>query len=191
MLARGRHGVLFNLKKQMLIQAYQRSWEHDFQQIKEILEENIVIDDLTIEHVGSTSVKGLAAKPIIDIDIVYKKTASFHEIKRGLEALDYYHNGNQGIVGREVFKRNKKDRNHVILDAITHHLYVCHIDSEELRKHLIFRDYLRENQQAREAYERLKYEIAEIVNQDRKAYAKLKEIKARTFVESVLAKGGR
>ncbi len=175
----------------MLIQAYQRSWEHDFQQIKEILEENIPIDDLTIEHVGSTSIQGLAAKPIIDMDIVYEKPESFQEIKRGLEALDYYHNGDQGIVGREVFKRKKKDGNHAILDAIKHHLYVCHIGSEELRKHLIFRDYLRENQPAREAYERFKYEIAEIANQDRKAYAKLKEIKARSFVESVITKGGR
>lgn len=172
----------------MLIQEYQESWEHDFQQLKEMFEENIPIDDLTIEHVGSTSIPGLAAKPIIDIDIVYEKPASFHDIKRGLEALDYYHNGDQGIIGREVFKRNKKYQNHVLLDAITHHLYVCHINSEELRKHLIFRDHLRENPKAREAYESLKYEIAEIANQDRKAYAKLKEVKARTFVESVIEK---
>lgn len=172
----------------MLIQEYQESWVNDFNSLKRILEEGISTDDINIEHVGSTSIKGLAAKAIIDIDIVYEKTASFNQIKQGLEKLGYYHNGDQGIVGREVFKRIQKEEKHVILDAIQHHLYVCQTNSDELQRHLLFRDYLRENQKEREEYEKLKYKIAEIADQNRKEYAKLKEVMAKEFIGSILKK---
>ena len=101
----------------MLIQPYQKRWEDDFKKLMKILTEHISTNDIKIEHIGSTSVKGLAAKPIIDIDIVYEKPASFKDIKIGLETMGYYHNGNQGIEGREVFKREKERKNHQILDG--------------------------------------------------------------------------
>ena len=172
----------------MLIQEHQEYWENDFNELKKVLEENIPTNDIKIEHIGSTSIKGLAAKPIIDIDIVHEKSASFKEIKMGLEKLGYYHNGNQGIQGREVFKREKKGENHITLDSIKHHLYVCHINSDELQRHLIFRDYLRENERERAEYEKLKYKIAEKTNQDRKKYAKLKEVMAKEFIELIIKK---
>jgi len=172
----------------MLIVKYQERWVADYNLLKNIFEENISINDIEIEHVGSTSVKGLAAKPIIDIDIVYKKLESFTVIKRRLEELDYYHNGDQGIVGREVFKRNKKQGNHIVLDSIDHHLYVCHVASDELRRHLAFRNYLRENQLAREEYEVMKYTIAELAGQNKEEYASLKAVMARDFVESIIGK---
>ncbi len=71
----------------------------------------------TIEHVGSTSVPNLDAKPIIDIDIVFTESKTLPMIKAALEAIGYYHNGNQGIEDREVFKRNGK-LNHSSLDTI-------------------------------------------------------------------------
>jgi len=112
----------------------------------------------------------------------------FKEIKKNLVTLGYYHNGNQGIIGREVFKRNKQGVNHIELDSIPHHLYVCQINSDELRRHLFFRDYLRENSKKRIEYENLKYKIAEMAKQDRKEYAKLKEDMAKEFVESIIEK---
>jgi GrpB-like predicted nucleotidyltransferase (UPF0157 family) len=90
----------------------------------------------------------LESKPIIDIDIVYKNQSHFGKIKFELTRMGYYHNGNQGIEQREVFKRNGKGTNR-ILDSITHHLYVCLNDSEELKRHILFRDYLRKNDSAR------------------------------------------
>ena len=56
----------------------------------------------------------------------------------------------------------------------------------ELKRHLLFRDYLRNNSAAREEYQILKYTLAEIANHDRKVYAALKEIKARAFISSIL-----
>lgn len=175
----------------MLIQQYKKQWPNDFKQIKKVIENSVSTDDIKIEHIGSTSVKGLAAKPIIDIDVVFEKPASFSEIKVSLEKLGYYHNGDQGIEGREVFKRNKQGEHHTILDAIKHHLYVCHVNSEELRRHLVFRDYLRKNEEKRIEYEALKYKIAQLTNQNRKEYAKLKETMAKDFVESIIKDAAR
>lgn len=174
-------------KNRTLILEYQESWVKDFNNLKNVLEENLSINDIKIEHIGSTSIKGLAAKPIIDIDIIYENPESFKEIKESLVTVGYYHNGNQGIIGREVFKRNIKEDNHIVLDSIKHHLYVCQINSDELRRHLFFRDYLRENPKQRKEYEKLKFKLAEISNQDRKKYAKLKEVKAKEFIESIIA----
>lgn len=170
----------------MLLLPYQSSWADDFRSIRDVLQRHSRIEDLRVEHIGSTSIPGLAAKPIIDIDLVFEESSSFPIILEDLEAIGYSHNGDQGIPGREVFKRKKGIAPHPVLDGIRHHLYVCHIRSEELLRHLKFRDRLREDEASRIAYEQLKYEIARLTQQDRKAYAKLKETMAREFVESIL-----
>jgi GrpB-like predicted nucleotidyltransferase (UPF0157 family) len=168
----------------MLIQPYTPQWIADFQAIQGVLQETLSSLSISIEHVGSTAVPDLDAKPIIDIDIVMHASA-FEAIKTRLEAIGYYHNGNQGIEGREVFKRQKVDLQHPTLDFIKHHLYVCAQDSVELRRHLTFRDYLRTHTEARLAYQRLKYEIAEEAQHDQKQYAYLKEVKAKSFINQL------
>lgn len=172
----------------ILIQKYQSNWVNDFNAIKEVITDSLKGVDIKMEHIGSTAVKGLAAKPIIDIDMVYQEVESFGAIKAGLAKLGYYHNGDQGIGGREVFKRDKGTTTHWLLDSIQHHLYVCQADSKELQRHLLFRDFLRAHEKERKEYEALKYEIAKRTNQDRKAYAKLKEVMADEFVESIIRK---
>lgn len=169
----------------MLIQEYSPNWIIDFETISKILHETLLNYIIAIEHIGSTSIPHLAAKPIIDIDIVYSKNADFEAIKTCLESIGYFHNGNQGIENREVFKRNEIAKNK-ILDIITHHLYVCPIDSEELQKHILFRDYLLANEATRIQYQSLKYEIAEAANQDKKKYAELKELKAKDFIDNII-----
>ncbi len=172
----------------MLIKEYQASWANDFMAIKNIIQQALAPLIIPIEHVGSTSVVGLAAKPIIDIDMVYENEADFSTIKKNLEQLGYYHNGDQGIKDREVFKRVESAKKHPVLDTIIHHLYLCPVHSVELQRHLAFRDYLRENSEARQEYGQLKYRIAERAEQDMMTYAYLKQTMARSFVESILAK---
>lgn len=172
----------------MLIQEYNESWAKDFGTIKHIIQEVLIDLDISIEHIGSTSIPRLAAKPIIDIDIVYNKPTDFDAIKVKLEEIGFYHNGNQGIEGREVFKRNPSWRTHPILDSITHHLYACHVDSHELHNHILFRNYLIAHEDIRIAYQNLKYMIAEKANQNKKLYAQMKEIKAKNFIETVVKK---
>ncbi|MEL7159615.1 MAG: GrpB family protein, partial [Bacteroidota bacterium] len=89
----------------MLIQDYRAYWPIDFARLSEVLTAALAGTNHHIEHVGSTAVPGLAAKPIIDLDVVYYAPEAFGEIKDSLEQLGYYHNGDQGIPGREVFKR--------------------------------------------------------------------------------------
>ena len=166
-----------------LIQKHNSNWSIDFEKIKSILITSLDALEIRIEHVGSTSVLGLAAKPIIDIDIVYLPGVSFLEVKAVLENLNYFHNGDQGIPNREVFKRVEEDPRDGVLDEIDHHLYVCPADSIELGRHLLFRNHLRKNEVARAQYQKIKMEIAEEANQDRKKYAAIKEVKLRAFIE--------
>lgn len=170
----------------MLIKDYDASWPEGFAKISAVIANALHGVDHRIEHVGSTSVPGLAAKPIIDIDIVYMKPCDFLEIGRRLYKLGYMHNGNQGIPDREAFKRIESHRKHRILDKIRHHLYVCPVGSAELKRHLLFRDYLRENEWARKEYYKLKKDIAVRANHDQKVYANLKETEARDFVLRII-----
>lgn len=169
----------------MLLQPYTPTWASNFEEIKKILNQEMPDYILDIQHVGSTSVPNLSSKPIIDIDIIFRKNDDFEKIKNSLEQLGYYHNGNQGIEGREVFKRNGK-QTHEILDKITHHLYVCKHDAVELQRHILFRDYLRKDELTRNYYEKLKYEIAAETNQHKSDYATQKQLKANPFIDYVI-----
>mgnify|MGYP001493326528 CR=1 FL=1 len=140
-----------------------------------------------IEHVGSTSVPGLDSKNIIDIDIIYESESEFKKIKVGLTEVGYYHNGNQGIEQREVFKRIGQTSD-PILDKISHHLYVCPSESKALERHLLSRDYLRKNDWARLEYQEMKYELANKAAQDKKRYAELKELNVNEFIDSIIEK---
>lgn len=169
-----------------LIQVYNPSWVNDFEEIRNVLLSEIADHILDIIHVGSTSVPNLASKPIIDVDIVYREQDDFESIKNGLEKLGYYYNGNQGIEGREVFKRSGKNDN-AILDKIKHHLYVCRFDADELTRHILFRDYLRKDALTRNFYQQLKLEIAREVKNDKTKYADLKQLSANPFIDYVIA----
>lgn len=168
-----------------LIQPYQTKWAEDFQLLVEHLQAALAGLPIRIEHVGSTSVVGLAAKPIIDMDIVFLQTISFDAVRTKLEATGYYHNGNQGIIDREVFKRLDKIA-HPVFDSIVHHLYVCPENSLELDRHLRFRDALKASAAARNAYEQIKLELAALAGQDRKLYAEMKEAHATALIQQVL-----
>ena len=172
----------------MLIQKYNPLWAQHFQVLKLEFQNALQGLNFKIEHIGSTSVIGLAAKPIIDIDIIFYNELEFQKIKKQLINIGYFHNGDQGIPDREVFKRKNNLEKHPILDKHMHHLYVCINESEELNKHLIFRDFLRENDWAKEDYKSIKIDIAEKANQDRKKYAALKEILAKDFIQSIIDK---
>ncbi len=169
----------------MLIKKYTTDWVKSFADLKH--EINIGLSDLEyeIEHVGSTSVPELDSKPIIDIDIIYKSESDFDKIKSGLIKIGYYHNGNQGIEKREVFKRNGKQIDGT-LDTITHHLYVCPTDSKSFERHILSRDFLRQNDWARLKYQELKYELAVKANQDKKLYAELKELNVNEFIDKII-----
>jgi GrpB-like predicted nucleotidyltransferase (UPF0157 family) len=112
---------------------------------------------LSIEHVGSTAVPGLAAKPIIDIDIVAAPDRIPTIIAR-LETVAYVHIGDMGVPGREAFR--------ISADTPAHNLYVCVEGCASLRNHLALRDYLRSHPDAARAYGGLKKQLAEAFPND-------------------------
>ena len=132
----------------------------------------------------------LAAKPIIDIDIIYFNNGDFEKIKLGLDNIGYYHVGNQGIKDRDVFKRSGKGTRG-ILDTVKHHFYACPVGCKALERHILSRDFLRKNDWARLQYQQLKYELAEKAEQDRKTYAVLKEQYVNDFIDTIVAEEKR
>ena len=139
--------------KKVLVLPYDTAWAEDFKAIKRELE--IALGNLAIgiEHVGSTSIVGMSAKPCIDIDVIIEDYSVFKEVCEALSDIGYIHEGDLGIKDREAFKYSDKPH----LKA--HHLYVCPKNSPELHRHLTFREYLKSNPEAIKKYSRTK-EIA-------------------------------
>ncbi len=169
-----------DIKKPIEVHEYNSEWTNEFNRIKEKIES--IIGDLIIDihHVGSTSIEGLAAKPIIDIDVEIQSYDAFNEIVERLIQYGYVHNGNQGIEGREVFKQTQND------GLMSYHFYVCQSDCRELRRHIRFRDFLNENHQLRDEYAELKKQLAIKYRNDREAYTDSKT----DFIKSVMIKAG-
>ena len=159
----------------VVVAEYDERWPRTFALIERQLREVLGALALAIEHVGSTSVLGLAAKPIIDIELVIASTLQFLPVKERLEKFGYIHRGPCGVPGRETFR--------CIIDLPWHHLYVCVIGAVPLREHLQFRDRLRANPDVAAAYAALKRELAALYPNDRDAYTEAKT----DFIRSQLA----
>jgi GrpB-like predicted nucleotidyltransferase (UPF0157 family) len=120
---------------------------------------------LAVEHVGSTAVPGLAAKPVIDLDVIVRAGDVEHAVAR-LATLGYVHRGELGIPGRHAFRPPPGEPGH--------HLYVCVEGGTGLRDHLRFRDHLRAHPAAAAEYAALKRRLAEEHRDDREAYQRAK-----------------
>lgn len=140
--------------KRVEVVPYEPAWQARFEELRAHLLSILNGQDVRVEHVGSTSVPGLAAKPILDVDVVLQNETNFEQVKAALEANVYYHIGDLGISGREVFKYDNKPQ------LMPHHLYVLSENSEELKRHLTFRDWLRSHSEDREAYAQAKMAAA-------------------------------
>ncbi|MBQ9807087.1 MAG: GrpB family protein [Clostridia bacterium] len=146
--------------KRVVVVPYEEAWKTAFEKIKNEIEAEIGDLVLGIEHVGSTSVEGMSAKPCIDMDVIIKDYSVFDEIVGKLGAIGYIHEGDLGIRNREAFKYTNKPH------LMKHHLYVCPQDSEELHRHIIFRDFLRQNIEAVKEYSSVKEKAAELYPND-------------------------
>lgn len=140
--------------KKVTVQAWDPGWTQDFSAIRRELDAGLGELAVAIEHVGSTAVEGLAAKPIIDIDVVIRDHTPLAAVISALARIGYRHEGNLGIPQREAFCYDGKSH------LRKHHLYVCPESSPELRRHITFRDYLRSHPEDAAEYGRVKTEGA-------------------------------
>lgn len=152
----------------VLVLPYDEAWKAAFEEIKSEIEAVIGDMILGIEHVGSTSVVGLCAKPCIDLDVVIQDDSNFDEIVKKLGSIGYIHEGDLGIKDREAFRYTDKPH------LMTHHLYVCPKDSAELHRHIVFRDFLRNNADAVRQYSEVKETAAGLFPNDIDRYIEYK-----------------
>jgi GrpB-like predicted nucleotidyltransferase (UPF0157 family) len=162
------------LPNPVIIEDYDPRWPQLFEMLRSRIAP--VLDELaiSIEHVGSTAVPGLAAKPIIDIDVLLRSSTDLAVVIRKLADLGYEHRGDLGVSGREAFRAKAA--------AVQHHLYVCPLGSLEYDRHIAFRNYLRTHAADAHAYVLLKRQLASKFGSDREGYNEAKS----DFVQRIL-----
>lgn len=154
--------------RKVIVLPYDEAWKSDFENIKTEIEGALGDLILSVEHVGSTSVEGMSAKPCIDIDVVIKDYSVFEAVVLRLETIGYIHEGDLGIKDREAFRYANKPH------LRNHHLYVCPKDSEELHRHIAFRDFLGTHPEAIKKYSEVKEKAAGLFPDDIDGYIRYK-----------------
>jgi len=149
----------------IVIVEYDPAWPLEFERLRERASAALGDVAISIEHIGSTAVLGLAAKPLIDLVVVVEPDKVELAIER-LSAIGYVHEGNLGVEGREAFAPPESEPRH--------HLYVSPTDSEELRAQLAFRDRLLASAELAAEYEALKRDLALRFRDDRPGYTDAK-----------------
>jgi GrpB-like predicted nucleotidyltransferase (UPF0157 family) len=167
------------MNEQIIIFEYDANWKNIFEKERDLI--NSIIGEYIeqIEHSGSTSVDGLAAKPIIDITIGIRKLSDAIHCIPKLEKLNYEYvpKFEKELPMRRYFRKPPKGSG-----KRKFHIHMVEITSDFWKDQIDFRDYLRKNKTARDDYARLKYELAEKYKDDRSAYTDAKT----EFVNEIL-----
>ena len=157
---------------------YDPRWPAIFEAEAARLDPVVVPLSITLEHIGSTAIPGLCAKPVLDILAGYDDPAGLQDIIAAMTAAGYVHRGERGISGREFFRRGTPR---------AYHIHLTQRNSAFWRDHLRFRDALRADAALRDGYARVKRELAAKYPADREAY-----IEGKTpFVLDVLRRAVR
>ena len=141
---------------------YDPNWPNIFDALRERIWPVLSGCATSIEHVGSTAVPGLAAKPIIDMTVVVPASDDVPVAISHLAELGYTHQGNLGVEGREAFRTPGA--------MPRHHLYLCASGSLALRNHLAVREHLRGYPDVAKEYGDLKKRLAAQFPADIDAY---------------------
>lgn len=160
--------------------SYQTSWPSTFEAEAQRLRRRLGDRCVRVDHVGSTAVPRLSAKPIIDIQVSMTSLADRDFLERAMHELGFAHVdlGAFDLI-YPFFKRPKRWPS-------SHHVHLCQSGGEQERKHLAFRDYLRRHPEAATAYEREKRRLAQAyrgdTNDSREQYSLAKTL----FIEAIL-----
>ncbi|WP_084157473.1 GrpB family protein [Oceanobacillus manasiensis] len=157
---------------------YNEKWATMFLNEAKKLHEIFTTEIIEIYHIGSTSVPRLKAKPIIDIMPVVKNVSAVDNFNEQMKAIGYVPKGENGIAGRRFFQKGGDNR--------SHHVHVFQNGSQEIVRHLAFRDYLRVHPVERENYAELKEKLAAQFPYNMEAYIQgkndlVKEIEERAL----------
>jgi GrpB-like predicted nucleotidyltransferase (UPF0157 family) len=165
---------------------YDPNWVLLYEKEAEVLSR--IFGDLLadIYHIGSTSVPGLAAKPVVDIMPLVHDIEGVEPFNEAMAALGYIAKGEGGIAGRRFFiKPSETER--------THHVHIFQVGSGDVLRHLAFRNYLIAHPAEAELYAKMKIELARQFPEDifgymdgKDAWIKATEQKAIAWIENGL-----
>ena len=151
---------------------YNSEWQQLFAAEKKSLQAAVGDNVLDIQHVGSTSIPGMIAKPILDLGIAVDNFEAAFACVESIEKLGYIYRGENGIPRRHFFVKG---------NPRTHHIHMLEIRSWDWQGHILFRDYLIGHSEVAQQYAQLKLQLFEQFNGDRNAYQAGK----KNFIEQV------
>ena len=154
---------------------YNENWEKEYLKEEKLLKEVLGDKIILIEHVGSTSIKGLKAKPIIDILIVIKSLDMIRDIENILKNYNYENRGPQGVNDRVFFAKGMED-------ARTHYIHFTEPNSNTYYDLVYFKKYLIDHPKYIKEYCDLKQKLALMYQNDRQKYTKSKN----DFIKNVI-----
>lgn len=149
------------------VKSYDEHWIWLFENEAEKLHRIFGPEIIKIHHIGSTSVNGLKAKPIIDMMPIVKEINRIDQYNPAMIGLGYEPKGENGIFGRRYFKKGGDNR--------THHVHIYEVGNPEIERHLAFRNYLRAKPDVAKAYGDLKEELSQRFPYDMASYIKGKQ----------------
>lgn len=163
----------------VVISEYDPEWAHLFEKEKLLIQQLFMNETLLIEHVGSTAVPGLAAKPIVDIMIGVEELKLGRTLVKPLQKFGYYY--------VEELEKEIPERLFLFRGSVkghSHHIHITELTTDFWIDHILFRDYLCKYPKVAQAYGKLKLKLAKRHRTDRVAYGQAKT----DFIEDVLAK---
>ena len=141
---------------------YDDDWPRLFEMEKLLIISSLPIKNLWVDHIGSTAVSGLSAKPIIDVLLEVEEIEILDGCNEIFESIGYECKGEFGIPGRRYFQKGGSERSHQI--------HAFKKDSENSIRHRAFKEYLIAYPLVAKEYARLKLEVAKNCNDDIGAY---------------------
>ena len=167
------------------VKKYNSKWREGFNKEKKNLKKIFGHVAISIEHVGSTSVVGLSAKPIIDIAIGVDSLKDITKVKEKILKFSHYSIKENNADGEILMRRGVpiklgEDKP----SYITHFIHIMEINGRKYKETLAFRDYLRKNNKTLKEYDDLKQKLAIKYENERKAYTKAKN----KFIKGILSK---
>lgn len=159
------------------LESYQESWKIHFEKEAKHLLSKIGEYTLDIQHIGSTAIPGIVAKPIIDMALAIISLSEVEKIIQPLKEIGFIYRGEQGVPGRHLFVKGGED-------CRTHHLHVMEKSTDEWKKHISFRDYLLKHPEEVQNYNVLKQSLAKKYKDDRGKYTEGKS----DFILSIVDK---